>query len=213
MATPTLFRTVSKPGIDLDRLAKRIVGRPAQLEDALAGLERQEPKIKYGCAKLLQRMAEIAPELLYQEFPRFTGMLAHENQFLRCHAIRILAQLSRVDDRRRFEEVFDRFFAPIAGPALIPAVHAIESGATVAVAKPKLTERTITAILRVRRARYRTTECRHIACGKAVESLGRFFEQADDRDRVLRFVRGQLRSSRPATRKKAARFLKHFSGR
>jgi hypothetical protein len=49
----------------------------------------------------------------------------------------------------RFERSFDRFFAPIPGPALIPAATVIGAGADIARARPELAGRIAAEILKV----------------------------------------------------------------
>ena len=64
-----------------------------------------------------------------------------------------------------------------------------------------------TPLRKVSRARYQTAECRNVAIGQAIDSLGKFIHHLRDREPVLRFVRRQRLNSRPAVRKKAAEFL------
>jgi hypothetical protein len=63
-------------------------------------------------------------------------------------------------------------------------------------------------VLNVDRARYQSPECRNVAIGHAVLALGDFFDLLQHPAPVLRFVRKQIKNSRPATRKKAEQFLK-----
>lgn len=50
-------------------------------------------------------------------------------------------------------------------------------------------------------------ECRNVACGKAIDTLDRIFDRLDDPAPVVRFVKRQLKSCRPAVVKKAEKFL------
>ena len=46
--------------------------------------------------------------------------------------------------------------------------------------------------------------------GYAIESFGEYFEEARDKDRIIEFVRQQLNSKSPKTRKIAKKFLTHI---
>jgi hypothetical protein len=95
---------------------------------------------------------------------------------------------------------------------MIGAAAAIRGAATIALAKPHLADRLARAILGVRRAVYEREECHNVAIGHAIESLERFFEGIADKKAVVEFVRAQRENPRPATRRKALRFLgKHAS--
>ena len=102
---------------------------------------------------------------------------------------------------------------PLRGPALIAAANVVVGAAHIAAAKPKLADKIATALRTVSRARYKTAECKNVALGKVVEALDGFFEHVQDREPVLRFVRRLRDNPRPATRKKAERFLTRWTGR
>ena len=70
-----------------------------------------------------------------------------------------------------------------------------------------MTGRITAEILKVGRAKYQTAECRNVALGGAIESFDQFFDQIEDKKRVVRLVKRQLKNTRSATRKKAERFL------
>ena len=66
-------------------------------------------------------------------------------------------------------------------------------------------------ILKVEQASYRTPECRNVAIGHAIQSFDRLFGQVKQKRPVLAFVTRQLDNPRPATRKKAEKFLKRWT--
>jgi hypothetical protein len=74
---------------------------------------------------------------------------------------------------------------------------------------PRLQE----GILKVSHARYQRPECQNVMAGHAIQSLDRFFEHIQSKKRVLAFVEAELANPRPATRKKAERFLRKWAGR
>ncbi len=186
---------------------------PPFLANLIGGLEAKEARFKYGCAKALRLLSEQRPELLYPHFDFFARLLAHQNKLLQWEAAFVLSQLARVDTGDKFAGVFTTYFSPISGPVMITAATVIQGGARIARAKPRLAERIAAEILKVARARYQTPECRNIAIGHALLALGEFFDLLDDPRPVLRFVRKQLNNPRPATRKKAAQFLKRVQSR
>ncbi len=180
--------------------------------DALiAGLSSSKPKVKFGSAKKLWLLSERKPEELYPKFDFFLGLLDHENHILRWNAARILACLAPADRAGRLDAALEKYLSPIRGPEMIAAATAIQFGARIATAKPHLADRIARAILEVADARYKTDECRNVAIGHAITSLGHFFTLITDQDAVLAFVNAQRGNSRAATRKKAEAFLKKHS--
>jgi len=116
-----------------------------------------------------------------------------------------------VDCEDKLDARFDRFFAPVTGHELIDAANVITAAAQIALAKPGLGDRIAAEILKVERASYRMPECRNVALGHALKSLDRFFPHVTQRGPVIEFVKKQIANPRPATRRKAERFLKRWT--
>jgi hypothetical protein len=120
----------------------------------------------------------------------------------------VLGNLATVDSRRRIDRILNKYLAPIPGPVMITAANVIGNASKIAAAKPALADRIAAAILQVENAQYQTDECRNVATGHAIESLGRFFQHIGDKRPVFDFVARQCDNRRNATRKKAQAFLK-----
>jgi hypothetical protein len=189
-------------------LAARVAASPAVCAQVLDGLSAPKASVKFGCAKVLQMVSEDNPRALYPNFARFVALLQNDNKLLQWTAIRVIANLARVDSKAKVERILDRYFAPIRGPVMITAANIIKGSAAIAAAKPHLTRRIIKQLLGVEKARYRTDECRNVALGHAIDAFDAFFRQIEARKPVLEFVRRQLANTRRATRRKAERFLK-----
>jgi hypothetical protein len=208
----TLLEQIGQSGSNKKQLTVKLLKQPARLPDVLAGLQADTARIKFGCAKVLRRISELRPDLLYPHFDFFVGLLSHRNKILQWDAAFILSHLARVDAAAKFDALFDPYFAPIRGPVMITAANVIGGAARIAQAKPHLSDRIAAEILRVQRARYQTPECRNVAIGDAIESLAAFFGQIHDKDPVLEFVRKQLKNRRHSTRQKAILFLRQYGG-
>ncbi len=190
------------------QLARKAMTHRAWLAALKTGLESDQPRVKYGCAKALRHLSEERPALLYPHFEFFRRLLDHQNKILQWEAAFVLSQLARVDTSDKFAAIFKKYFSPIRGPVMITAALVIQGGARIAWAKPHLADRIATEIRRVGRASYQTRECRNVAIGHAIVALGEMFPLLRHRRPVLQFVRRQVNNSRAATSKKAERFLK-----
>jgi hypothetical protein len=188
------------PRTDQDRLAV-----------AWAGLDAPAARVRFGCLKDLRRLSEESPQVLYPDFAKVARLLDHPNSIYRWNAAHMLANLARVDRSRKVAPLVGRFLKPVTGPQLIGAANVIQAAAAIATAQPHLAGKLASGILRVRRARYETEECRNVAIGHAIQSLDRFFAEIPRRGAVLNFVRGQVNNPRPATRRKASKFLKKWA--
>jgi hypothetical protein len=118
-----------------------------------------------------------------------------------------------VDAEDRIEPLLGKYLGVISGPRLVDAANAIGFAWKIAQAKPRLADHIARAILGVSEAQYPTEECRNVAAGHALQSLGRFFDLLEDQNAVVAFASAQLENTRPSTRHKAQEFLKkHLPG-
>jgi hypothetical protein len=203
-----IIARISQPGANHERLAEQVLEHPAWVPAVFAGLQADQARIKFGCAKVLRLVSERQPELLYPHFDVFVRLLDHENKILQWEASFVLSHLARVDREDKFPAIFDRYFSPIPGPVMITAANVIGGAARIALARPRWADRIAREVLKVSRARYQTAECRNVAIGHAIHSLAEFFHLLEDKKAGLDFVHRQRRNSRNAVRKKAEAFLK-----
>ncbi len=199
--------------VKLEQVAEQVIHHPAYVAEIVSGLAADTARIKFGCAKVLRLLAEQRPALLYPHFNFFVSMLDHPNKILQWEAIIVLSHLVRVDSGRKFERHLDKYFAPVSGPVMITAANVIAGGARIARTHPAWADRIARELLKVSRARYQTVECRRIAIGHAITAFEEFVDLLADPAAVIRFVKRQLKNARPATRKKAERFLKQQNKR
>jgi hypothetical protein len=178
----------------------------------IAALDSDSVRVRRRSAIELRALAEEHPARLAPHFAIFVHRLDHPNLLVQWDAISMLARLAK-EGGRRWDRLFDRFFAPIRGPEMITATQVIKAGPRIAAARPAWADRVAREIMKVSAARYRTAECRRIALGCSILALDAMFDLLRRPRRALRFVEAQLKCPRPATRAKAGRFLKRRSPR
>ena len=213
MDSTEIFESLSQKGADREAIAAEVLKHPGTIPDLLEGLKAKKANTKYGSEKVLRLVSEERPELIYPHFDKFLELLAGDNKFMKWGGIMTIANLASVDSEKRIEQIFDRYFAPIVGPVMVTAANIIGSAAKIAKAKPELTERIVTEILKVETAKYlmhgkMSPECSKVVCGQAIDTFTKIYDQVHEKKRVRDFIERQLRSSSPAVRKKAEKFLK-----
>lgn len=210
MSESKLLQQIIQEGINKEPIADKIITKSELLPEVLEGLSSDKPNIKYGCAKVLNIISEKDPKILYPKIDFFIDLLDNDNKILQWNAILIIANLTAVDSKNKFEKIFNKYFSPISGPIMITAANVIKGSAKIALAKPKLTEKVARELLKVEKAKYQTTECRNVALGHTIKSFDQFFNQIKDKEPVARLIRKQLKNTRNATKKKAEKFVKKY---
>ena len=173
----------------------------------LADLSSKDPKIKYGCAKNLLAVAKENPAEIYPELDFFVRLLDSENNIIKWTAIDIIGNLARVDEAKKIDALLGKLFGLLNTGKMITANHAIMALSDIALAKPEYRQKITGELLKVERYNYDTDECRNIAMGTVIQAIGSYYNELEDREAAIEFVRRQTQNSRNATRKKAEKFL------
>jgi len=158
--------------------------------------------------KALRRQSESAPQSLYADFDFFVNLLDDPNSIVRWNAMLILGNLASIVTARKIATILPHYLAPIAGPRLIDASNTIRGAVAIALAQPKFAAVIAASILSVEHAVYATPECRNVAIGHAIRALQQLMPLLADQQPVRDFVTRHLDNPRPATRKKAEKFLR-----
>ena len=149
-------------------------------------LNSANPQEKYGCAKVLIRIAQENPLLLYPDFPLWSEMLEHANTILKFPVLRTL----------------------LHGGQLITCNHAIFTFGLIGKNKPEYTRQVIDELLAIQNDTFDTDECKAIATGKVLDVFKSYGPNLRDTPEVLAFVREATSSRRDSTKKKAESLLK-----
>jgi hypothetical protein len=200
---------LSEKDVDLDSLAQRASEDPASLSRLLAGLSDKQERVGYNCLRALLLLAEENPLVLYPYWDMFVELLRSENTYFKLRGANLIAAIISVDSEDRFQEIFDEYYALLDGKSVIAACYVAGNSGRIANAKPQLRAE-ITARLLSIDDTHHPPERRDLIKGHAVEALGEYFEDSGDRSKILEFVRAQLESESPRTRKKAREFLKRW---
>jgi len=208
-----VLKQLGVKAITADDLANRVKVDLDLLPAILDGVSSKNPRIRYGCAKVLKILSEEQPEQLYPAWDFFVNLLQCDRQILKCNAIIILVNLASVDSENRFETIFEAYYEHMTDGSLVTVANVVGNSGKIAKAKPQLTERITCKLLRVEDlspTSHLTTECKNILAGKVILAFSEFFDQLTRKDDVISFVRRQLNNPRNATRDKAAKFLQRF---
>jgi hypothetical protein len=190
--------------------AKENMETPEALQELLAGVCSENPKIKFGSAKTLRIMSERKPETLYSKWKFFANLLDSKNNILKWNAMDIIANLTKVDSRNRFDRLFKKFYGYLYEGSLITAGHVVDNSAKIALSKPDLQDEITEELLKVEKIPLSTEECRNILIGKTINAFQTYYDKITDKnkDEVVSFAKRHLHNSRNATKAKAEKFLK-----
>ena len=171
-------------------------------------LNSQNPKIKYGFAKELVKIASENPEQLYEHFDYLAELMKSDNNILKWTAIDIIGYLSAVDKDNKIDSVMIDLFKFLHGGILITCNHSIFALGLIAQHKPKFKEKIINELIAISKDKFETNECENIATGKVLEAIKPFVSDIKNNKSVITFIENATKAERNSTKKRAEQLLK-----
>lgn len=194
---------------NVESIAKKVVKDERLLDDLLEGVSSEKAVIKYKSLKVLMLVSEQQPKVLYPEWDFFVKLLDDDNTFLRVIGATIIANLTRVDTKNKFEKIFNKYYSLLGDESMINAANIAGRSGIIARAKPHLQGKITNKLLDIDKTHH-SSECKNIIEGKVILSFEEYIGEFKDKKKIIQFVRNELQNTRPATRKKAEKFLKRW---
>ncbi len=187
------------------RTARKVIVNQ-KISEALEGILSKKDEIRFNSFKILLHVSEEQPQVLYPKWDYLADLLDSDNHYQRNISINLLANLAKVDTKNKFENIFDRYFSNINGERTMVAGQAALNSGKIAKAKPSLQTRITNRLLNIEK----THKGKQIELIKAyvIEAFNEYFAESSDKNKIVDFVKAQLKSKSPKTRKVAKEFLK-----
>lgn len=206
-----ILEKLGKKEIKAGDIAKNVIKGPGLLPEIFNGISSENPRIKFKSAKILRVISEKNPEILYSKMGFFIDLLDSENRILKWVAIDVIGNLTSVDSKNKFDKIFKKYYSFLSAESMITVGHVVDNSGKIAKARPHLTQRITSELLNIEKIPTKprlTQECKNILLGKAISAFGVYFDQIENKDTVISFVKRQLNNTRNATKVKAEKFLK-----
>ena len=192
---------------DIGGIAKAALGDKQFLSELIQNLKTKEETVRFNSSKALNLISETNPEVLYPEWDYFFDLLEGDNTYWKCSAIPLIANLARVDKKKKFEVLFEKYFDLMNDRSFIPAAYVARSAATIVKAKPKLQAEITEKLLGIDETHH-DPQRRDLVKSDIIEAFDEYFEKAENKKQIIAFIKQQLNCDSPKTRKIAAKFLK-----
>ena len=198
-----------KEAPDLEQAIQLALVDGRVLQEMIDGIISKEETFRYNCFRALYRISDDRPSVLVAEWDYFVELMGSSNSFHRSMGLRIIANLTQVDDAGRFEGMFDRYFGLLDDESVIPARYLAQDAGRIIRSKPYLRARIVDRLLAVDETHH-TQSRKDLIKADVVQTLDEFFETLDNKAEILAFVEAQLASSSPKARNAAKAFLRKY---
>jgi hypothetical protein len=190
-------------------LAKKAIKDKGLFAELLQRILSKDDRTRYTSFKALMFISVERPELLYPHWKYFANMLDRENTHSKYIAIYLIASLTRVDTESKFEKIFDRYYNLLDDKSVIPSAHVARNSGKIVKAKPELEAKITGKLLSIDGTHHKLSH-KELIKGEAIEAFNEYFGEAKDKKKIMEFVKEQLESKSPKTRKNASEFLKRW---
>jgi len=168
---------------------------------------------KFYCEKIIRKLSELSPELIYPYFNDVVQMVESDNKFVKWGGIITLTNLLSEDQEGRFRHVFDSFYNLIDSEVMITAVNIINNTWKIIKYYPDLETQITDKLLAIESNTYThngkvSSECKNIVLGAVINCFGTYFEISERKEEILAFVKRQKNNTRKKVAKAAVDFLK-----
>jgi len=204
MAGDIMKHNLDQKGISIRELAKKTLSDDELLKELMDGILSKDNTIRGNSFKTLEIVSEENPEFLYPKWDYFAEMLKSKNNYHKYIAIYLLANLTPVDEENKFESIFDDYFGILGGDRAMTASHVALNSSKIAQNRPELQEKIIDTLLRI--DEIHQGKQMEMIKANVIESLMNMYPEIKNKERVKEFVKAQMGSSSPKTRKAAALF-------
>jgi hypothetical protein len=180
----------------------------------LKGVSHEKASVRYGCATALVGLSETHPEQLYPNFDFFVNLFGSKYRILKWNALAIIANLTKVDEDKKFDGIFDEYFSFLNDEYMVTVANVVGNAGVIALAKPYLVPQITDELLKVKDVSltpHLTEECKRVIAQKAIKTFDLFFDKVEQKEKVLSFVRDGLDSSRVKHRKAVEAFIKKWA--
>jgi len=204
-----MIEDLTKKSVSVESLANKAVKDEKLIDDLMENASSKNAIIKYKSLKVLMLLSEQQPNILYPKWDFFVNLLDNENTFLRTLGASALANLTKVDKEKKFEKIFDKYYSLLKDKSMINAANVAQRSGIIAKAKPHLQDEITNKLMDIDKTHH-SSECKNIIKGKAILSFNEYFDEFDNKEKIIKFVKKELNNTRSATRKKAEQILKKW---
>lgn len=193
---------LDKKDIDVQRIVRRALKDGVFLETLLGNLKEKNDTIRFNSFEVLEFVSLQNPRVLYPHWDFFAGLLSG-NAYHKRIGVQILVDLVRIDTKGKFEQILDKYYDMLSDSVIVAALIT-ELTAKIIKAKPELEPQITRRLLDIDNT---TQKHKDLIKAGAIDSFMEYYEMAEDKEGIIEFVKGQLKSTSPKTKKKAKQFF------
>lgn len=206
-----LISEISDKNVDVDKFAEIVINEePIRHEIINHMLNNEHIMVYYHSYNILSKASELKPELFYIYWDDFASLLNHENSYHRNFGLTLIANLTKVDTENKFASVSEDYFKHINDAKFMTAHHCIQNITKILANKSELKEDILDILLNIDKLCNFSEKQKALMKSDVIGVFDKFYGEIDNKEIINKFVKVELDSISPKTKKRAREFiLKH----
>jgi hypothetical protein len=206
----TIMDELKEKDADTNKIAQKALKDPSLLSGLLEALTAKDDTIRFNSFQSFLWLSDTYPEKVYPHWDTFAQLLTSKNAYHKYIGIYILASLVQHDTEQKFESLFDTYFGLLEDKSVIPPSHVAKNAGKIVKAYPHLQEEITRRLLAIDTIHHEAGR-KALIKGYIIQAFDDYFEMITDTHKIMEFVKEQLDSESPRTRKAAQEFLQRWN--
>jgi hypothetical protein len=207
-----LIENISDKNVDVDYYVDLVLkDEDIKREVVKQLLNNNKIMVYYHCYYIISKSSELKPEYFYEYWNDFVLLLKHKNSYHRSIALTIIGNLIKVDKENYFEKIFDDYTSLFNDEKFMTAHCFVENCSKIINNCKQFSEELIDILLDVDKKCDYPDKQRGLLKAAIIQCFEDSYNFIEDKEKIHFFVKNQINSVSPKTRKKAKEFLKKNS--
>jgi hypothetical protein len=211
MNTAELTQEISAKDVDVDKFVQLAIDDD-HIKDEIIRQMVTHPHIivYYHCYYVASKASQERPELFYQYWRDVASLLNHRNSYHRDFGLTIIANLTKVDQENLFSKIFHDYFEHINDEKFMTGQCCVQNSIKILRHKPELKDQIIALLLDVDNQCTYTEKQKGVLKCDVLEIFAEIYEEVQQKDDIDEFIRTEVSSISPKTRKKAKELVRKY---
>ena len=166
--------------------------------------------VYYHCYYVVEKASRKQPEMFYPYWREIAELLNHENSYHRDFALEIIGNLTKVDQENRFSGIEDDYFGIINDEKFMTGNCCVKNLLKIYRHKSEQRKRIIETLLDIDNRCEYTEKQKGVLKADVLGIFDEVYEEVTERKDIDEFIRAEVNSISPKTRKKAKELIKKY---
>lgn len=194
---------------DIDIIVEKVILDNNLIKPILEGILSKNDEVRQKNFRVLLQISRKYPKILYSKWDFLVNLLNSDNHFHRYMSINLIANIASNDITNKFKEIFDEYFGNIENDRTMVAGQTTLNSGKIANKIPSLIPKITNILLNIDKI-HRGKQI-ELLKGYAIESFNEYFDKIKDKNEIINFVKKQLNSNSPKTRRIAKEFIEKWN--